>query len=396
MSSRTRPVGPATRFTIAVPDEDLDDLRRRVQSARIARDFANDTWKYGTNGDYMAEVVDYWLNAYDWRRAESEINSFTHWRVDIDDVPIHFVHERGTGPEPVPIVLSHGWPWTFWDFERVIRPLADPGSFGGDPRDAFHVVVPSMPGFGFSSPLEKPGVNVWTTGDLWVRLMREVLGYDTFAAHGGDFGAIVTAYLGHAYFEHLLGIHLSMCTMVAPGFQSSRFDALPEDYTPAEQDYPDTMKARLASAQSHLAVGANDPQTLAYALDDSPVGLFAWLIERRRSWSDCNGDVESVFSRDFLLTTVCLYWFTRTIGTSMRYYAERHPLVARHDHQPPIQAPTAVAVFPGDVVLMPRRFAQRHSNLKRWTVMARGGHFAASERPDDLVADIRAFYRDLR
>jgi hypothetical protein len=195
-------------FKIAVPDALLSDLKDRLSRVRYPIDFANENWAYGTNRAYLEEMVAYWRDHYDWRKHEAEINRFSHYRTTIDGVPIHFIHEPGKGPKPIPLILSHGWPWTFWDLAKVIRPLADPAAFGGDPADAFDVVVPSLLGFCFSSPLTKPGINWWRTADLWVTLMRDVLGYSKFAAEGGDWGAFVTQQLGHKYPQHLLGIYL--------------------------------------------------------------------------------------------------------------------------------------------------------------------------------------------
>ncbi|HLY56107.1 MAG TPA: epoxide hydrolase, partial [Stellaceae bacterium] len=197
-------------FTVNISEPVLDDLRRRLAATRWAADYANDDWGYGTNGAYLKELCAYWQDGYDWRRHERAMNGFRHFRTEIDGIPIHFIHERGKGPAPMPLVMTHGWPWTFWDLHKVIRPLTDPASFGGDPADAFDVVVPSLPGFGFSTPLRKPGYPYWRTADLWVTLMRERLGYDRFAAQGGDYGAFVTGQLGHKYAAHVIGIHVHL------------------------------------------------------------------------------------------------------------------------------------------------------------------------------------------
>jgi pimeloyl-ACP methyl ester carboxylesterase len=292
--------------------------------------------------------------------------------------------------------LTHGWPWTFWDFHKVIRPLADPAAFGGDPADAFDVVVPSLPGFGFSTPLTTPGINFWRTADLWTTLMHEVLGYEKFAAQGGDWGALVTSQLGHKYPQSLIGMHLNL--------------AIPLDFIsrrgfPAENEYGADEKQWYARTQevsptivSHLAVQTSDPQTLSYGLHDSPVGLCAWILERRRNWSDCGGDVERRFSKDDLLTTMMIYWVTESFVTSVRYYYEaRHrPWTPAHARTPVVEAPTGVAIFPKELLILPRRWAEQYYNLKRWTVMTAGGHFAPMEEPEQLVQDVRAFFRPLR
>lgn len=383
------------RFEIAVDDGDLSDLRDRLTRTRWADDPGNDDWRYGTNGAWLGALVDYWRDGYDWRRHEAAMNRFEHYRVVLDQVPIHYLHRRGNGPRPLPLVLTHGWPWTFWDFAEMIEPLADPAASGGDPADAFDVVVPSLPGYTFSTPLRRPGVTVRTTAGLWVRLMDEVLGYGRFGAHGGDWGASVSAQLGHEFAEHLIGVHLSLPVL----FHVSYYSGLSaEDYGPDEEGWFDKMQTRMASAASHVAVHSQDPQTLAYALNDSPVGLASWLLERRRLWSDHGGDVFEALSQDTLLTGVMLYWLTGCIGSSMRYYWEnwRQSVRLAHDRIPALEAPTAIAVMPNDLVFVPRRLAERYTNLAQWTVMPRGGHFAAAEEPDLLVEDIRRFFRPLR
>ena len=384
----------ARPFEIAIPEPALQDLRERLARARFATDFANDDWAYGTNGAYLRELVDYWLDGFDWRAQEAAMNAYAHHRATIDGIPIHFIHERGVGPNPMPLVLTHGWPWTFWDYEKLIRPLADPGAHGGDPADAFDVVVPSLPGFGFSAPLETPGVHWGRTAELWVELMRGVLGYDRFAAQGGDWGGLVTGELGHRFADHLYGIHVTL-----PGHPAFLSQRRPEDYGPEESDWAEREQAMVPKITSHMAVHTADPQTLAFALHDSPIGLAAWIVERRRAWSDCGGDVERRFGKDDLLTTLSLYWLTGTIGTSLRFYKESMEPTwwsPAHDRAPMIEAPTGVAVFLNEVMLVPKRTAERASNLVHWSVFESGGHFAPAEEPAALIEDVRACFRGLR
>lgn len=381
-------------FRISIPEADLDDLAERLRRARFADDFANDDWAYGVPGGYLRSLVDHWLTEFDWRRVEREINAVPGFRTEIDDVPVHFLHVRGTGPAPMPLVLTHGWPWTFWDFRKVIGPLTDPAAHGGDPVDAFDVVVPSLPGFGFSSPLRRTGMHPGAIAGLWTTLMTQVLGYERFAAQGGDWGAFVTAWLGHAHADRVIGVHQSM-----PAFISIASGSLTaDDFADDELVRFETMRSKASAIASHLAVHTHDPQTLAWALNDSPAGLLAWLVERRRAWSDCGGDVESRFSRDDLLTTASLYWFTQTFHTSARMYADtrRSRPGPVHDRMPEIEAPTAIAVYPQDVIQYPRAVAERQANLQQWTVMPRGGHFAPMEEPEALVDDVRRFFRLLR
>jgi pimeloyl-ACP methyl ester carboxylesterase len=382
-------------FEIAVPQSALEDLADRLARTRFADDFANDDWRFGVPGGYLRTLVEHWRDRFDWRAQEAAMNRFAHHRVELDGVPVHFIHERGRGPDPMPLILTHGWPWTFWDYERLIGPLSDPASHGGDPADAFDVVVPSLPGTAFSSPLRTPGIGVTATADLWVRLMRDALGYDRFAAGGGDSGAFVTVRLGHAHAGHLIGLHLNFPAAVS---MAALTTIRPEDYSPEEMPWLEELGAQDRGTAAHMAVHIEDPQTLAWAMNDSPAGLAAWIVERRRNWSDCAGDVERRFTRDQLLTTVALYWLTQTFHTSVRFYAEsfRAPWPLVHDREPPVEVPTAVAVFPRELLRVPRRFMQRQVNLARWTVMPRGGHFAPAEEPDLMIEDIRAFFRGLR
>ncbi|HUE37878.1 MAG TPA: epoxide hydrolase [Candidatus Binatia bacterium] len=384
----------AERFEIAIPDSALTDLRDRLARTRFAEDFANDQWAYGTNGAYLAELVGYWRESFDWRAQEKAMNAFSHYRTTIEDVPIHFIYEKGRGPRPMPIVLSHGWPWTFWDLQKVIRPLADPAAFGGDPQDAFDVVVPSLPGYGFSTPLRKTGFNFWRTADLWTKLMQDVLGYGTFAAEGGDWGALVTAQLGHKYADRVLGVYVHL---LAP--LDIFLGALPaaSEYGPGEEGWFERNLHFFTAESGYSALQSTKPQTIAFALNDSPAGLLSWLVEKRRTWSDCGGDVETRFTKDDLCTTAMLYWATGSYGTSARYYYEctHNPWRPSHDRQPVVEAPTGVGVFK-DVVLLPRKWAERYYNVKQWTAMPRGGHFAPMEEPELLVQDVRKFFRRLR
>ncbi len=381
-------------FHVDIPDNELDDLRKRLTSARWADDFGNETWRYGVERSWLAEMVRYWVDSYDWRRHEADINRLPAYIVEIGGMPIHFVHVRGKGGPALPLVVSHGWPWTFWDMNKVIGPLSDPAAHGGDAADAFDVVVPSLPGFGFSSPLRRPGVDVAVIADTWAELMSDILGYKRFGAYGGDWGAMVSAHLGHAHPDKVVGVELSM--LVVPGV--SRRDIKPGDWAPEETWMLDRMAETEPAIRSHLAVHICDPQTLAYALADSPLGTAAWLWERRRAWSDCGGDVLSVFSRDELITNAAIYWLTGTVTSSMRLYSEhmRRPWPLRAGSAPGIAAPTGFAIFPKDLVFLPRSVAEAHCDLRRWSVMPRGGHFAPAEQPDLLVEEIRAFFRPLR
>ncbi len=384
------------KFTVAIPDHVLDDLRERLARTRFAPDFANAEWTFGTEANYLKELVVYWRDRFDWRAVEREINGYAHYRTTIDGMPIHFIHEPGKGSRPIPIIMSHGWPWTFWDLHKVIRPLADPAAHGGDARDAFDVIVPSLPGYGFSTPLTNTGINYWNTADLWVKLMRDVLGYDKFAAQGGDWGALITAQLGHKYAQHLIGVHVHL--LASLGFFGGQGGPKPEDFGPEEKGWLEHNRRFITQGSGYMAIQSTRPQTLAQALNDSPAGLCSWILEKRRAWSDCGGDVERRFTKDDLCTTMTLYWATQSFNTSARYYYEaaHNPWQPSHDRMPVVEAPTGAAVFLKEVMLMPRRWAERYYNLKRWTVMPSGGHFAPMEEPQALIDDIRAFFRPLR
>jgi len=372
----------------------LDDLRARLTNTRWPHLIGADDWRYGVPRAWLQDIAGYWARDWDWSEQARAINAFTHFKADFQGVPVHFLYAPGRGPAPMPLLLTHGWPWTFWDFKDVIAPLADPAAHGGDAADAFDVIVPSLPGFGFSTPLTTPGIDVAAIARLWIRLMREVCGYERFAAHGGDWGALVTAQLSHAHAEHLIAAHLAL--PVIPGID--RRALTPDAYAEDEQ----WMLERAAQAgpliSSHVAVHSTDPQTLAYAMADSPLGTAAWLWERRRNWSDCNGDIESVFHRDHLCTTAALYWCTGAFTSSLRLYFEQFgkPWALQHERKPVLEAPTGFAIFPKDVVQLPRRVAAEHANLHRWTVMPRGGHFGAAEAPDLIIDELRTFFRAFR
>lgn len=382
-------------FFVHVADEDLLDLKERLARTRWAPDFANEQWQYGSNADYLKELAAYWLKEYDWRAQERAINAYPHFKTEIDGVPIHFIHVRGKGPNPIPLMLNHGWPWTFWDYQKMIGPLTDPAAYGGDPADAFDVIVPSLPGYGFSTPLTKPGQNYSTTADLWVQLMEQ-LGYPRFATFGGDWGSFVSHQLGHKYADRLIGVHV---TLMAPlDLLAGGVGGAPEDYAPNEAHLMQRNQNFFLQEAGYFALQTTKPQTPAFALNDSPVGLLAWIVEKRRTWSDCGGDVETRFSKDDLLTTVMLYWVTQSYGTSARYYYEaaHRPWQPSHDRQPVVEAPTAVTALAQEVVTQPKRWAERYYNLKQWREYPKGGHFGPMEEPEIIIGDLRDFFRTLR
>lgn len=382
----------ARSFTIDIPQADLDDLQSRLERTRWPHDVGNAEGAYGAPREYIEGLVSYWRDTYDWRAVEAQMNSYDQQMVEIDGIPIHFMVVRGKGPNPTPIVLTHGWPWTFWDLHKVVDPLADPAAHGGDASQSFDVIVPSLPGYGLSVPLETTGIDVVRVAELWVKLMTDVLGYDRFGAQGGDWGAFITAQLGHAHADRLIGVYLTM--PVVPGL-FGRNAPTADQYAADEQWMLDRAKESRRHTDAHVAVHRRDPQTFAYAMADSPVGLASWLWWRRQLWSD--GDALDVFGPDDLCTLASLYWFNTSFASSIRLYAEQFgkPPRLSHDRMPVIESPTGFGVFAKELLFLPRSVAETHTDLRRWTVFDRGGHFAPAERPDAVVAELRAFFGDL-
>lgn len=400
-------------FEVSISDEAIDDLKQRLRRTRYPLDSGNADWRYGTNADYLRSFVASWLD-HDWRETEKEINAFDNFKVEIDGVPVHFLHRKGNGPNPLPLVLTHGWPWTFWDFKDAIGPLSDPGAHGGDPADAFDLVVPSLPGYGFSSPLTVEGITTAGTADRWAQLMT-MLGYQRFAVAGSDLGVRVSSHLAHKYSDRVVGLHSTTPPSLGSARESQRAEqstlsmllqrlggpvsALqPEDFALEERHRWYDMERRWASTIPHVATQSQDPQTLSYGMHDSPVALAAWLLERRYNWGDHSGDIEESFSRRALLDWVSIYWFTETFVSSARIYWHefRTPWVPSHNRVPAIDVPTGISVFPVDVVYRPRKIAEQSADIVYWKDHDRGGHFAWAEVPEVLVADVREFFRPLR
>jgi pimeloyl-ACP methyl ester carboxylesterase len=376
-------------FAIHVPDPVLADLQARLERVRWPDEPPEADWRYGTSLAYMKTLVEHWRERYDWRAHEARLNRLKQFTVDLHGVELHFVHEPGVGPAPMPLLLSHGWPGSIVEFERILPMLADPARFGGDPRDAFTVVAPSLPGYGFSFRPNQPRFGVEEIADVFAALMSDVLGYRRFGAQGGDWGAFVTSRLGLVYPDRLAGIHLNLLAVRRDG-------EAPLAPTPEERTYLDQLKRWLREETGYQWIQGTKPQTLAYGLTDSPVGLAAWIVEKFRTWSDCGGDVERRFSKDTLLTNVMLYWVTGAINSSFwPYYARFHrPWPIPEGKR--VAVPTAYAAFPREILLPPRAWAERAYDVRRWTIMEAGGHFAALEEPEALAADVRAFFRDLR
>jgi len=391
---------------IAVPDDVLDDLRRRLRATKWPRDAGNDDGFYGVRRTRLQPLVEYWADGFDWRAAERKINAYEHYRVDVGDVPVHFLRRPGVGPRPVPLILSHGWPWTFWHWSKVIDPLADPASYGGDPADAFDVIVPSLPGFGFSTPT-RPDMNFWKIADVWHELMTGVLGFGKYAAAGCDVGALVTGQLGHKYADELYGIHIGSALKLDffngdRGWDLSGGRPIPEGLPPEIHDGIVRFERRFAA---HLAAHVLHPTTLGFGLADSPAGMLAWVMERWLSWSE--GD--AAFTDDDLLTHATIFWAGDAIDTSIRTYANnnRYPWTPSHNRTPVVEAPTGITFVgyenpPG--VSTPEQRVQNflasdraawynHTNI---TAHPNGGHFIPWEAPTEWTDDLRRTFAQVR
>lgn len=376
-------------FQVDVPDAVLSDLRDRLARTRWPDEVPGGGWTYGTDLTYLRELAEYWCDSYDWRAQEAALNALPQYIAPAGGIDVHFAHVPGVGPDPLPLLLPHGWPGSFWEFHRIIPLLSDPASYGGDPADAFTVVAPSLPGYGFSFRPGQPRFGIPEIADVLAEVMTDVLGYRRFAVQGGDWGSGVAGRLALQYPERVVGIHLNLL------FANPENLPLGDD-DPEQDAYLDRLRAWRVEEAGYQAIQGTRPQTLAYGLTDSPVGLLAWIVEKFRAWSDCHGDVESVFPRDLLLTNVMLYWVTGAIGASFwPYYARTHgtPVVARGER---VTAPVAHAAFPAEIYRPPRAVAEKMYNITRWTDMTAGGHFAALEQPAALAEDVRAFFRDLR
>lgn len=377
------------RFHIHVSDEILNDLEYRLHHIRWPDQLENLGWERGVDLNALQSLVSYWRDHYDWRAQETELNRISQFCSEIDGINVHFVHERGKGPNPLPIILSHGWPDSYLRYQKIIPLLTDPASHGGNPEDSFDVIVPSLPGFGFSGRPKHPGVNNSRAAEMLAKLMTEELGYKKFAAAGGDIGSGVTRYMAANHPELLLGIHLTDIGIIRNLMTSDDKAKLSEE----ELQYKKQAAEWISNEGGYISIQSTRPQTLAYGLSDSPVGLAGWLMEKFRAWSDCNGALRQRFSEDELITHIMIYWVTNTMGSTINmYYENSHSL-------PPlgyIGVPTGIALFPADILLPPKEWAVRNLNVTRWTSMLRGGHFTAMEEPELLADDIRAFYRPFR
>ena len=379
------------KFEIRVEDEVLDDLKQRLARTRWADQIEGSGWDYGTDGAYLKELCEYWREKFDWRSQEAQLNRFDQYRTEIDGQNLHFLHRRSPVEGALPLVLTHGWPGSFWLFSKIIDVLADPESHGGRAEDAFHVVCPSLPGYGFSGPTRETGWDIRRVAEVIAALMAR-LGYERYGAQGGDWGSIATTQLAFVDAEHLAGIHLNMVIAGPPEGESEPTKGL----TPEELQGLADMGEFQKTGSGYAQIQGTRPQTLGYALNDSPVGLAAWIVEKFRAWSDCDGDVEKRYTKDELLTNITIYWVTQTINSSVRLYCEslRSGRFGVADRK--VEVPTGCAIFPKEIIRPPRRWAEAHFDVRRWTEFPAGGHFPALEEPVNLVDDVRAFFRELR
>ena len=378
-------------FQVAIPQDVIDDLNQRLERTRWPDEVQAASWRYGANLAYMKELAEYWRTEFDWRSKEQKINAFANYRARLGDLRIHFIHERGRGPSPLPLLITHGWPSSFAEMLKLIPLLTDPASHGGNPEDSFDVVVPSVPGFGFSDPPLTPGFTRWQVADLWAQLMQG-LGYQRFGMHANDIGAVISTWLALDHPAQVIAFHTMMVSFPAPAFAEGE-----PPMTDAERAFAATVAAWEKEEGGYDHIQATRPQTLGYGLNDSPVGLAAWIVEKFRAWTDPDGDVESYFAKDELLTNVTLYWVTQTANSSIRSYFERAHDARKLRPQDKVTVPTGVGLTTEAVEHAPREWAERrYTDLRRWTEFPRGGHFLAAEDPDLLADEIREFFRPFR
>ena len=370
-------------YRIDVPDAVLADLRERLARTRWPDAIDDAGWDYGVDLAYLRELCEYWRVSYDWRAAEAGLNAIPHFTCEIDGVAQHFWHVRGTGPDPLPLLLTHGWPGSPVEYMELIGPLTDPGAHGGDPADAFDVVVPDLPGFGFAGHPRERGWGLSRIAAAFDALMTRELGYGRYGAHGGDWGALISGRLGAEHAEHVCGVHLGM-----------PYGNVPESASAEERAAAAAQERARFRERGYSAIQRTKPDALTVAQTDSPAGTCAWIVEKFRTWSDCGGDVEGAFTRDVLLTNVMFYWAPASVASAARIYYEAFDEGLFSEGK--VEVPTAVTAFPKEMFPAARSWVEPRANLVRWTEMPSGGHFGALERPGPVVDDLRTFFRDLR
>ena len=373
-------------FTAHISDALLTDLNERLAKTRWPEQVGAD-WRYGTPVTYLQALCAYWADGFDWRAQEAKLNAFDQFSTLIEGERLHFIHQRSPEPGARPLLLSHGWPGSVTEFLKVIEPLTNPRAHGGDPADAFHVVAPSIPGYGFSDAPREPGFDARAVARRFATLMAR-LGYERYFAQGGDWGSAISTWIGADDAAHCAAIHLNLVFVARPKEEPMA------GVSQAELDRANQRAAYMAEETGYQSIQSTKPQTLGYGLNDSPAGLASWIVEKFHGWTAHNGDHELAVSRDELLTNITLYWATQSITSSVRlYYENRH---AGNRYPERIETPTCVAIFPGELAIPPRRWVERQYNLVHWTEYPRGGHFAALEVPELLVPEIRAAFRQFR
>jgi pimeloyl-ACP methyl ester carboxylesterase len=377
-------------FRLHVSDETLQDLRERLMRVRWPDEPPAPPWSTGSSVAYMRDLVSYWSDGFDWRAQETALNSFRQFKVPLGGIDLHFIHEEGKGPNPMPLLLSHGWPGSIVEFLKVMPMLTDPARFGADPADAFTVVAPSLPGYALSFAPGQRRFGVVAISKIFASLMTDVLGYRRFAAQGGDWGAFITSRMAYQFPERIIGIHLNFLAV-------RRDPKMLENPTEEEKAFLDQLNHWLKEESGYQWIQGTKPTTLAFGLTDSPAGLAAWIVEKFQSRSDGGGNVETAVSRDEMLTNIMLYWATGAVGSSFWPYWDRLHSPWPIPEGAKVETPTGYAAFPKEILRPPRSVAERaYANIQRWTVMEKGGHFAALEQPEALAREIRTFFRPLR
>ncbi len=378
---------PPREYNIAVPQSVLDDLRDRLSRTRWPHSLVGAEWDYGANVEYVRELCRYWAEEYDWREHESRLNAYPQFLCEIDGVDLHYWHIKGKGPDHFPLLLLHGWPGSPYEFlHELVGPLSDPAAHGGDAADAFDLIIPSLPGYGFGG---QPAVRGWgaaRVADAFHTLMTVELGYERFGSQGGDWGAMISANMASRYPADVAGIHINFVFLPGP------FGGVPR----SDPETTRRLQAFDAREGAYAHLHSTKPDSLTIAQSDSPAGLAAWIVEKFRAWSDCGGDVESAYSKDTLLTNIMFYWAPNSVASAARLYYESHADEERNFGFPKVEVPTGVAHFPGDPFNRPRDWAEEHYTIARWTDMPRGGHFPALEQPELLGEDVRSFFRTIR
>jgi microsomal epoxide hydrolase len=382
-----------TPFQISISDDDLQDLQLRLSRTRLPDQLNNITWEYGTDLNYMRELIGYWQDGFDWREQERQLNQFDQFKTVVDDLNMHFIHQRSNNPDAIPLMIVHGWPGSVSEFSKIIGPLTDPLAHGGDISDSFHVIAPSLPGFGFSGIPDETGYSPERIALLLAELMEKI-GYERYAIAGGDWGAIINRHLANHYPDRLIGLHSNMMLAGPPAGTEQRANVTEE-----EDEARTSRQGYMQNEVAYQQIQGTKPQTLGYGLNDSPAGVAAWIVEKFHGWTDmpqgADGYLDNHFTKDELLTNIAIYWFTNTITSSTRIYLENRntPAIKPMEF---INVPTGAAIFPAEIFITPRSWAEASYDLRHWSVMEEGGHFAALEQPELYLNDLREFFRLLR